>query len=402
MIKRLLLLLPSPLLPLFLLGLFPGNSQVQVQAQTTTPPPDCIFFVNSTLSGGSPATISYPVNTVTGITGFDNRTLGCQTWTFSYVATATSGTLTSLDFQSATGAVTPGSYNSWGGTVATGINPNTSSVQGTSTFSTGCASMSECNVVDAWVKILLTRNNFVGHVQGVVYGYRSGYSGSGGGGGGGVTSDVNIKDVGGDPTVIAGVAGALAVGGINAHGTMPTGYPVLVGGVDSLAGNVQPISMDSGGGIQPASVTTALADGSSNFVAGIKLNTQLITRTPVYPLLFNGTTWDRYFSCTNSAPVTISAGTDTVLVSGVAATNIKICHIDFVSDTSATFTIRQGTGSTCGTGTATLAGAYPNIITFAQDYQPMAPLKTTVAANDICLHSSASATVGGVVIYAQY
>jgi hypothetical protein len=170
-------------LPLALLALFPGNL---VRGQSsTTPPPDCIFFVNASLTAGSPATISYPVNTVSGITGFDNRTLACQTWTISYVATATSGTITTLDFQAATGAVSPGSYSTWGGTVATGINPNTSSVQGTTTFSTGCAASSECNVVDGWVKILLTRNNFVGHIQGVVYGYRTGYAHGGGGGGGG-------------------------------------------------------------------------------------------------------------------------------------------------------------------------------------------------------------------------
>lgn len=170
-------------LPLGLLALFPGNL---VKGQSVgTPPPDCIFFVSANLTAGSSGTISYPVNTVTGITGFDNRTLACQTWTFSYVATATSGTITSLDFQAATGAVTPGSYSTWGGTVATGINPNTSSVQGTSTFTTGCASMSACNVADAWVKILLTRNSFVGTIQGVLYGYRTGYAHSGGGGGGG-------------------------------------------------------------------------------------------------------------------------------------------------------------------------------------------------------------------------
>jgi hypothetical protein len=46
-------------------------------------------------------------------------------------------------------------------------------------------------VVDGWVKILLTRNNFVGHIQGVVYGYRTGYAHSGGGGGGGGVTDVN-------------------------------------------------------------------------------------------------------------------------------------------------------------------------------------------------------------------
>jgi hypothetical protein len=91
-----------------------------------------------------------------------------------------------------------------------------------------------------------------------------------------------------------------------------------------------------------------------------------------------------------------------VLVAGVAAKNIIVCHLDFVSDTVATFTIRQGTGTTCGTNTATLAGAYPSILSFAADYGALGALRTTIAARDLCLHSGASATVGGVVTYAQF
>jgi len=214
----------SLLLPLALSALFPGNSQ----GQTTTPPPDCIFFINATLTAGSPATISYPTNQVTGVVGFDNRTLACQTWTFSYVATATSGTITSLAFQSASGAISPGSYSNWGGTVATGINPNTSSVQATSTFNTGCASMMECNVVDAWVKILLTRNNFVGTIQGVLYGYRTGYAHSGGGGGGGSTRTVNLyyapaaKDINGVGSSVFQCASSCGIPTAIASGTTVT------------------------------------------------------------------------------------------------------------------------------------------------------------------------------------
>lgn len=164
--------------------LFPGNKVAKAQAPNT-PAPDCIFFINQTFNSGSPATVNYPVNTATGVVGFDNRTSACQTWTFQYSATATSGSLTSLDFQAATGAVTPGSYSTWGGTVLTGINPNTaSSGDAITTFSTGCANGMACTVANSWVKILFTRNNFVGHIQGVVYGYRTGYARNGGGGGG--------------------------------------------------------------------------------------------------------------------------------------------------------------------------------------------------------------------------
>ena len=155
-------------------------------------------------------------------------------------------------------------------------------------------------------------------------------------------------------------------------------------------------------GASPSNVSGANADGISNTTPVIADNSS----NPLYarnlPYAYNGATWDRSFVCTNQAVVTISAGTDAVIVAGVAATNVRICHIDFASDTQATFTIRQGTGATCGTNTATLAGPYPSITNLAMDYLAVAALRTTVAARDVCIHSSASATIGGVVIYAQF
>ena len=81
-----------------------GTSQVQVN-------PDCtVVNVTLTLTSGSGSTITVP-----GGNGFDNRTLACQSYVLEYVATATSGTLTSVLFQAAGGAVTPGSFSGWGG-----------------------------------------------------------------------------------------------------------------------------------------------------------------------------------------------------------------------------------------------------------------------------------------------
>ncbi len=294
----------------------PGKSYGQAN---TPPPPDCLYFITTTTTAGSPATISFPT-----AAGFNNTSVGCQTWTVFYTATATSGTLTNVDFQSANGAVTAGTFGDWGGTIDTGINPNTSNTTGTSTFSTGCASTVECNVVNSWTRVLFTRNNFIGNIRGVVMGYKSGYPGGGGGGGGG------------------------------------------------------------GGCPNPCPVTQS----TNPWTDQIKV--------------FNGATSDLQFYCPLSAAVTISAGTDAVIVAGVSAKNIKVCHLDFASDTITNVTIRQGTGSTCGTSTLALTGVYPNIITLAEDYQPTAPLQTTVAARDLCIHLGTTSTIGGVVIYAQY
>jgi hypothetical protein len=118
--------------------------------------------------------------------------------------------------------------------------------------------------------------------------------------------------------------------------------------------------------------------------------------------LSDGTNAQYGFVCNSSAAVSIAAGTDVVVVSGVAAKFVRICHLDFSSDTSAAVTIRQGTGVTCGTSTVALSGAYQNILGIAEDYTPLAPLTTTVAARDVCLHFSTNVTAGGTVIYAIF
>jgi len=49
------------------------------------------------------------------------------------------------------------------------------------------------------------------------------------------------------------------------------------------------------------------------------------------------------------------------IVSGLASTNIFVCQYNFtgVAGTSATYTLQQGTGTNCGTGTTSLTGAFP-------------------------------------------
>lgn len=189
-LKHLLLLIPLLACVQVMNG--QGTSQVQLN-------PDCVVTsVVLKLTAGSPATMTLP-----GGNGFDNRGTACQTFVLEYVATATSGTLTSISFQGAAGAITPGTFGAYGGTVSTGINPNTSNTGAISTFSVGCASSSACTVSNSWLNVLLTRNNFVGTIQLVVYGWRQGSAKAGGGGGGGG---------GGGPT-IAGTANEITVTG---------------------------------------------------------------------------------------------------------------------------------------------------------------------------------------------
>jgi len=118
--------------------------------------------------------------------------------------------------------------------------------------------------------------------------------------------------------------------------------------------------------------------------------------------LFNGTSYDVPFDCPNQAAFNLAAGTDVRLITGSATHTIRICHMDYTSDTSATVTIRQGTGTTCLTNTVALSGDYPLVTGMVQDYSSIAPLKTTVAGRDVCLHFSASSTIGGTIIYADF
>src|SRR5271155_3059481 len=159
-----------------------GTAQVQVN-------PDCqVLAISLTFTAGSPSTMTLP-----GGNGFDNRAFACQSYVLEYVATANSGTLTSIAFQAAGGAVTPGSFSNFGGTVSTGINPNTSSTGAITTFATGCASATACTVKNSWLNVVITRNNFVGTIQISAYGWKQGAGGAAGGGGGGGSGCVGTQ-----------------------------------------------------------------------------------------------------------------------------------------------------------------------------------------------------------------
>ena len=321
--------------------------------------------------------------------GFDNRQLACQTYTFEYTASATSGSITSIGLQAATGAVTAGTFNAWSGTVATGIDPDTSSVTGITTYTTGCASASACATPNSWIRIQLTRSTFVGTIRGVLMGYRSGSGGGGGGGGGGSGCVGTVMA----PCIVEGVA---------ASGSSTISNPVLMGGVSNSGAIVRIMNLDTSGGVTLSGGNATLADGLSNSTQAITTDNGQFGQQ-VYPLFFNGSTWDRQFRCNLSAPITITAGTDAVIAAGVASTNTRVCHIDFSSDTASTVTFRQGTGTTCLTNTLALTGGYANVVTAAFDYQPTADLTTTITGRDLCIHTSATvANLGGVVIYAQY
>lgn len=358
---------------LFLLGIAAGL----VSAQT----PDCVIAFTFTATDAR-----------SNITGCGHNTQGVVDWRVAYSNVGFSALSLRIEDAPDTGG-SPGTWVTWAGTVVSpGINPNTSTVQQTT----------EVTGYYPWVSVHLVSSMGSGTIRGTLYGCRQpGCSVSGTGGGGGPTSDVNIQDVGGAATVTAGVPGALAVGGVDANGASQTANPVVVAGQNM--GIVHPLKQGPSQGLLPAASNEAMGDGASNTV-DIPLYDKGNTpaRTPIYAFKFNGATWDRDFVCPSSAAITLSAATDAVVVPLAASTITRICNISFSSGTTlADVTIRQGTGTTCGTSQVALSGAFAAVTGLALDFTA-GGLRTTVAARDVCLHFSTAVTGGGVVTYVQY
>jgi hypothetical protein len=183
----------------------------------------------------------------------------------------------------------------------------------------------------------------------------------------------------------AGCPNPCPVVGTAADGAVPTGNPILAAGFDGT--NTQTLLTDTSGR-QIVTPQAAVGAASGNpFPTGYRDDSGNVLADYGFP---------------DQAAVTISAGTDTVIVSGVMSTNTYVGHISFSLDSAQTVTIRQGTGSTCGTNTAILYGPAPNVTAVALDYDSKGPLHTTVAARDLCLHLGGSATVGGGIVYGTH
>lgn len=349
---------------------------------------------------------------------FNGGATQCAYWVLTYQTSGFSAI--SIRFDSATGTTgAPGTFAAFQGTTVSGSNPSTSVT---------CSTPTNCTAVFSgvvgWYRVNFLSHTGSGTIQGTLQGYKT-YTALGGNapaGGSGCAGTVATPCVvagpdatgapptqspvyaaGNDGTNVRPIAvdttGRPKVVGAAANGAAVAGNPVQVCGSDGT--NCRALATDTTGHISPAGLSDTQADARTNAPV-VAADSGFAITQPVYPYDFNGATWDRQFYCPNQAAVTLTAGTDAVLVTGVAAKKTYICHLDFAATATGTFTIQQGTGSTCGTGTAAITGAYPSINALAIDYTALGALHGTVAANDICLHAGAAATVGGFVTYAQF
>ena len=338
---------------------------------------DCsVTFAFTAASSGVNA-----VGTVTaGPTGatawIDNRQVGCLDWLVTYNPTTTVTGL-SLLFQTATDlAGAPGTASAYGGTLVSGINPNAAATSGGAvTEATG--------VKYAFLRLNLTILTGSGTVSGKLYGWKRRPTYVSVVSGGGCPGTV------GTPCVVVGPA---------AEGAAAAGAPVRVAGWDGSL--IRTLKTSVNGGLEPAAGSTAINDGTTNAPFVPISDTNQALNYVNYPKQFNGADWDREFVCSNSARVTLSNATRTQLIALSGTTVIRVCHIHMSTTAAEDFTISYGTGSACGTGTATLDKLL-SVQGFAFDYQPTAALRAP-AANALCVTQSGTQSAEVTVIYAQF
>jgi hypothetical protein len=129
------------------------------------------------------------------------------------------------------------------------------------------------------------------------------------------------------------------------------------------------------------------------------------------PHVYNGSTWDRMRSdpCQVNAKVylPVSLTANTKIVTGTASKKIYVCSINLVVAAATNVALVEGTGSTCGTNTAGMAGgataatgwnfAANGGLTQGNGWASIAAQAT--AADDLCIFVSAANQTSGTIVY---
>ena len=111
---------------------------------------------------------------------------------------------------------------------------------------------------------------------------------------------------------------------------------------------------------------------------------------------------------TTSTPISITANTR--IITGNASKQTYVCALNLIVSAADNVAIVEGTGSTCGTSTAGMAGgstaatgwnfAANGGLTMGTGNGPV--IRTAIAADDVCLLVSGGAQVSGNVVWAQF
>jgi hypothetical protein len=111
---------------------------------------------------------------------------------------------------------------------------------------------------------------------------------------------------------------------------------------------------------------------------------------------------------TTSTPISLTANTQ--IISGASGKQTYVCSINLISGAANNVALVEGTGTTCGLGTAGLAGgttaatgwnfAANGGLTLGNGLGMIA--RTATAADNVCLFVSDSAQVSGNIVWAQF
>lgn len=213
-----------------------------------------------------------------------------------------------------------------------------------------------------------------------------------------------------------GASGPMQVVGNAASGATDSGNPIKIGSVYNSAvptpANGQRIDSqsDASGNVRIRFTATQVtgADGVSNAgVTSALLSSDTNAATTTRPFAtaqysFNGTSWDRGFTCPLSAVVSVTAGSTTQIVALAASQIIRVCGFSVSMSAAGTAQWVYGTGANCGTGTTNLTGATTLATGTPWTYSAgVGSVMRSAASNALCL-AAVTGNVTGIVTYAQY
>jgi hypothetical protein len=299
---------------------------------------------------------------------FNNTNPRYNAWTVMY--NYSGGGTFSIEFDCAPDATTPGGTPTPGSftacTATVGSNPQTTPQYGYMTFVGYQTSLGSA----PWVRLNLTAISS-GNMTAFAWGFNPYDPEAGSAGSGGCVGTATT------PCIVAGP---------NAPGTASTKSPVQMAGNDGT--DVRAIATDTSGRSKVVGSAAVGAAPSGNPVPIAELDNAGKVLTPTI-----GNT---------SAAISVSAASgEQQIIAASGSTVIRISHISVGMSTGATVSIDVGTGSNCGTSTATIWGPYPSNTTgFALDLEPS--MLSAPAGYAVCLNFGASVTAGGGVTYAQY
>ena len=105
----------------------------------------------------------------------------------------------------------------------------------------------------------------------------------------------------------------------------------------------------------------------------------------------------------SSAAINVSTATTTQLVALSAGRKIYVTEFNFLAAAADNVTFEYGTGTTCGTGTTILTGAYPAGANGGISAgRGLGPVLVVPAGNALCIVTSAATQLSGSVAYSQF